>query len=85
MGVGGHGAAPPVYHSGPHAAGTASTGNVCVRRAVLLPSQVSVAALLASTNGLFSHRTFYAQVLQPEIDSGVAACVNLMNPVVAWF
>ena len=31
-------------------ADAANTGNVCVRRAVLLPSQVSVAALLSSPN-----------------------------------
>ena len=83
--AGGHGAGPPVYRSGPHAGGTANTGNVRVRRAALLPSQVSVTALLASPNGLFSHRTFHTQILQPEIDSGDAARINWMNPVVAWF
>ena len=85
MGVGGHGAAPPVYRSGPHATGTANTGNVSFCRAVLLPSQVSVAALLAPPNGLFTHRTFYAQVIQPEVDSSDAACAALVDPVVDWF
>ena len=49
LGPTGHGAAPPVYQSGPHAGGTANTNNLRAHRVLVLPPQMLAIALGGKT------------------------------------
>jgi hypothetical protein len=54
QGINGHGAVPPVYRLGPHAAGTADTDSICARPLMIMPPILAGDAL--STNSLSDDR-----------------------------
>ena len=85
LGPTGHGAAPPVYRSGPHAGGTANTTNLRARRVLVLPPQMSATALTTQPTGQYSLLGFYDTFLRAEIDSGDADRVTAIEPVRDWW
>ena len=85
IGPTGHGAAPPVYRSGPHVAGTPNTANLRARRVLVLPPTMTVTALTTQPLGQYTLAGFYDTFLRPEIDSGDAARVAAILPARDWW
>ena len=69
-GVNGHGAAPPVFRTGPHAAGANQTDVLHTRRVVVLPTSVTQTALTLGNSGQFTIVGFYNSIIQPEMAAG---------------
>jgi hypothetical protein len=80
-----HGAAPPLFRSGPHAAGAAGTTNLRARRAMILPCDLSATALRnAPQDGRYTLLGFFNTFLQGAL-AGTAADVARIGPLVNWW
>lgn len=82
VGPGGHGAAPPVYRDGPHAAPVVQ---IQVRRVHLLPPTAAADAIDRHDDGRYTLADFYAQFVQGKHDSADAAEAALWAPTALWF
>jgi hypothetical protein len=61
-----HGATPPVFHSGPHVTRDVVTTDIRAHRAMMLPSDLAVAALRnAPQDGRYTLLSFFNTFLQP--------------------
>jgi hypothetical protein len=74
VGAAGHGAAPPLFWSGPHAVGPTVNG-LRVHRAVLLPPTFAATAVKFQDDGRLTLPAFYAQFVQGKHDSAMWAHV----------
>lgn len=86
QGAAGHGANPPVFRHGPHAAGDPDTSELRSRRAILLPPHLAGLALRgAPADGRYTLLHFYNTFLQAILASGVAAEIAVVEPVTQWW
>lgn len=86
QGPAGHGAAPPVFRQGPHAAGTANATATRARRAMVLPPAVAARALAtASVDGCYTLLGFYNEFLQGPILTADAAGLVAIEPLAQWW
>ena len=83
IGAAGHGAAPVVVRTGPHAVGTGS--DVRVRRAHLLPTQWAADAISYMPDGRYTLPSFYQRFLHGKWDDADADLRALCAPTAAWF
>lgn len=85
QGAGGHGAAPPVFRSGPYATGTPNTTDLTARPAMVLPTELAALALLnAPVDGRFTLLGFLNTILQPWT-GGTPAQQAMVAPLAAWW
>jgi hypothetical protein len=84
IGATGHGAAPPVLRSGPHAAGPI-VNTIRVRRAILLPPAFAATAVSFRDNGRLMLPAFYLQFVLGKHDSATAAKAQMWSHVAQWF
>jgi hypothetical protein len=83
IGLTGHGATPPVFRSGPHAAPAA---DVRSRRAMILPCAVAARAIAGSADdGRYSLVGFYNEFLAGPLASADAAVVAEITPLADWW
>jgi hypothetical protein len=59
QGINGHGAVPPMYRSGPHAAGTAATDSIRARPLMIMPPMAGEALSNAPPDGRYSLVGFF--------------------------
>ena len=85
MGANGHGHAPPVLSSGPHAAGDPNTNPLRGRPLNLLPPSFAATAIDTHANGRYTMASFYATFLLGKYDSGNAAEEAMWLPTANWF
>jgi hypothetical protein len=86
QGPAGHGAAPPVFRQGPHAAGTANAVGTRARRAMVLPPASAARALAsASVDGSFTLLGFFNAFLQGPLSSADPLEVAAIEPLVQWW
>jgi hypothetical protein len=82
----GHGAVPPVFITGPHAAGTANTHALRARPAMILPCDIAGFAIAqAPVDGRFTLLGFYNTFLQGPLASPDAATVLRYQPLSDWW
>ena len=84
-GPAGHGAAPPVYRSGPHAATVANTDEVSVHRVALLPSDLVDVAMTTANPPRYTLQGFFGSFLQPTLTGGDAAAIAAIEPLRDWW
>ena len=84
VGPQGHGAAPPVYRAGPHAAGP-NVNELRVRRALLLPPSFAATMVSYRDDGRLTLAAFYAQFVLNKHDSAVAAEQQMWSHAAQWF
>ncbi|MCA1806871.1 MAG: hypothetical protein LC687_03275, partial [Actinobacteria bacterium] len=85
VGAAGHQAAPPVFRTGPHAAGTANTNTIRVQSIHVLPASFTGMAVSAQRTGRFTFAAFFGTFLQGRYDSATAVEAALWAPTAAWF
>ena len=76
--------APPVYRSGPHAAGTGNTGPVRTRPAFTLPTDRASDFIQGSADGRYTLQGFYMRFIEPEITAG-GDRANNVEPLRDWW
>ena len=69
----GHAAAPPVYHTGPHAAGAADTDMLRAQSVFVLNPGIASDFLQQEPAGRYTLQGFYQHFLQTDLASGVPA------------
>jgi hypothetical protein len=80
-----HGAAPPVFRTGPHAVGSANTSDVVARPAMVLPPDLAAAALQgAPHDGRYTLLGFYNNFLQTAL-GGTPAEIARIQPLAEWW
>jgi hypothetical protein len=80
-----HGAAPPIFRSGPHVAGDAGTTNLRARPAMILPCDLAAAALRnAPQDGRYTLLGFFNTFLQGAL-AGTAAYIARIGPLLNWW
>ena len=84
IGPGGHGAAPAVFRTGPHAVGP-TVAELNNRRAMLLPCSDGQAALADHPDGRWSLVAFYNSFVAPNLASADPAVVAKYEPVRDWW
>ena len=80
-----HGANPPVWRSGPHAAGTADVTEYRVRRAMILPAYLSARALTQVPEGRYTLLQFRTLLLEPEITHADVVRRGSIVPLREWY
>lgn len=85
-GPAGHGAAPAVFRTGPHAAAAPGTSEVRGRPFMVLPPPVAARALTdCGAAGRYTLLAFYNTFLNGPLNSGDAAQVAHWLPVTSWW
>ena len=85
IGPTGHGAAPAVWRTGPHAPTTADTSEIRARRAMVLPCDAAGTAVSTHEDGRYSLLAFYNTWVAPQMADPDAAVVARWTPVRDWF
>jgi hypothetical protein len=86
QGVNGHGAIPPVFRSGPHAAGAADTDSLRGRPLMIMPPVLAGAALSgAPSDGRYSLVGFFNTFIQPYATSADPVVVASIAPLANWW
>ena len=84
-GAAGHGAAPPVFRTGPHGGGVADTDVLNVRRAMVLPPPSAGTAVDLVPSGRYTHIAFNNVILNAGLNHADAAVQALWAPIEAWY
>ena len=85
VGAAGHGHAPPVVRTGPHAGTVANTADIQGRRVHLLPPSVAPDAIRFLPDGRLTLQAFYQEFVLNKWDSADAAEAALWAPTALWF
>lgn len=84
-GAHGHGAAPPVFRHGPHAAGAADTDEVEFRPVFLMDPAHAPDLMLERPNGVYTLLAFYDLFIRGPATSGDAAQEAYIAPLLNWY
>ena len=85
QGVGGHGAAPPIFRDGPHAGNAAHTTLLRARNALLMPPHLASLAIANAVEGRYTLLGFYNTFLGTTLAAGDAAAIAALSPVTQWW
>jgi hypothetical protein len=86
QGPDGHGAAVPVFRTGPHGAAAPDTSSIRARRAMILPpAQAALALAGASADGSYTLLGFFNRFLQGPLSSADPLEVAAIGPLVQWW
>jgi hypothetical protein len=86
QGINSHGAVPPVYHSGPHAAGTADTDSIRAQPLMIMPPILAGDALSNSpSDDHYSLVGFLNTFVQPYYTSADPGVVASITPLANWW
>jgi hypothetical protein len=86
QGINGHAAVPPVYRSGPHAAGTADTDSLRAQPLMIMPPILAGDALSnAPSDGCYSLVGFFNTFSQPYLTSADPLVIVSITPLANWW
>jgi hypothetical protein len=85
VGAAGHGAAPPVLRTGPHAGTTAGVSRQAVQRCFLIPCAAAGDALSIHPDGRFTMASFYTEFVDGKYDDADATVAAIWEPLSLFF
>ena len=74
-----------LLYSGPHAGGTPDTDELRTRATFVLDPSTASVFLSTEPDGRYTLQGFYQHFLQPDLDSGDAACIAVAAPLTTWW